>query len=175
MEQSNKRFNFAVTISLYSEHKLNKFLWRDDTQKSRSTFQELSMEEQNEYLERLFCNPLISRKISHKFFCETHPDLKLKGNKLKQHLHGIIYDITKETMDELKKLYLNSYIKVKTDKAISNCWCCVPMWDDGYEWYIVKTLVSENYYKELDNHLDDNYIPDSYQFKGKKLNIIKTI
>lgn len=169
MEKSSKLFDFAITISIYSEHNLNKFLLSDKTKKK---YFELSIEEQNHYLINLFTSPLDARHIEYLYALEFHTNVVLKGNLPKIHLHGTIKNITYETANELKDLYLKRYIKVSTQKAILDCFKIVPIVNEGWADYMEKHQVNDKYFNDLENHLQSDYLPSVYAFGKQKQNII---
>lgn len=171
MEQSNKLFSYAITISLYSEHNLNKFLTKyshhfDNLNVKK--YDDLNIDLQDEYLRLLFTSPLLSRKIEFCYTFEFHTNITLKGGKPKRHLHGTIKNITKETIEELKKLYINNYIKVKSEKAQLDCFRCVPIINEnGWDVYIHKEQLTNEfvrYFNDLSNHLESDYLDDKYSF-----------
>lgn len=166
VEKSNKLFDFAITISLYSTHKLNKFLYKDNLSKSniKRIFNDLELDEQVLYLINLFSFPLLARNISYLYACERHTNITLKDKKLKYHLHGTIKNITMDTMAELKTLYLKNYIKVSTDKAILDCFKCVPIVNSGWADYIEKEQADPKYILDLLNHLESDYLHSNYCF-----------
>lgn len=171
MEQSNLLFSFAITISVYSNHKLNKFLTKYSDILSKQNlvyYKDLNVEEQDEYLRLLFTSPLLSRKIEHCYTFEYHTNIVLEGGKPKRHLHGTIKNITKDMKIELEKLYCDSYLKVKTEKAKLDCFRCVQIVDESrWDVYIHKEQHSNEFirwFNDLENHLDSEYLEDCYLF-----------
>lgn len=177
MEQSNKLFNFCITISLYSDHNIHKFLLKqsDLIKQDKKKYSELDIKEQDEYLSLIFSTPLLSRNIKFNCAFEYHTNIVLKGNSVKRHLHGTIFNITKETMEELKLIYCNSYIRVKTEKAIRDCFNCQPI-IDGRAWALYmnkeqENTIDEKYINDLQNHLESEYLDDTYKFNCLNRNI----
>lgn len=171
MEQSSLLFNYAITISVYSNHKLNKFLtkYSDKLNKIHLNFyKDLDCDEQDEYLKLLFTSPLLTRKIEHNYTFEFHTNIVLEGGKPKRYLHGTIKQITKDKMSELSVLYCDNYLKVKSDKAKSDCFRCVQIVDeDRWDVYIHKEQLSNEfvrYFNDLENHLESEYLDDKYRF-----------
>lgn len=162
MEKSNKLFNFATTISIPNNHRLNKFLYKDNLGKKniKQFFSELEPSEQDQYLISLFTSPLIARNITFNYVCETHPNITLGNGKEKRHLHGTIQNITYETKDELKKLYMKSYIKSSSEHY---CYM-VPIVSSGWSSYCEKSQLNPKYLAEILSHLESDYLPDDYCF-----------
>lgn len=162
MEYSNRLCDFAITISLPSNHRLNKFLYKDNGGKKnhKQYISELEVSEQDLYLISLFTSPLIARDIKFNYVCETHPNITLGNGKEKRHLHGTIKNITYETKDELKKLYLKSYIK-----SSSEHYChMVPIISSGWATYCEKHQLNPHYLADILQHLESDYLPDYYCF-----------
>lgn len=171
MEQSNLLFSYAITISVYSNHALSKYItkWSDILNKPHLKFyKDLNVDEQDEYLKLLFISPLLSRKIEHCYTFEYHTNIVLEGGKPKRHLHGTIKNITKDMIIELTKIYYERYIKVKTDKAKLDCFRCVQIVDESrWDVYIHKEQLSNEFtrwFNDLENHLESDYLDDSYNF-----------
>lgn len=171
MEQSNLLYSFAITISVYSNHNLNKFLTKYSekiTNPQLKQYKDLNVDQQDEYLKLLFTSPLLSRKIEHCYTFEYHTNIVLEGGKPKRHLHGTIKNITKDMMVELTRLYTESYLKVKTDKAKSDCFRCVQIVDESkWDVYIHKEQLSNEFvrwFNDLENHLESEYLDCCYRF-----------
>lgn len=160
MEKSNNLFNFAITISIPNNHRLNKFLYNDYGNKSKPLYSDLSVVEQDVYLTSLFTSPLISRNISFNYVCETHPSITCGNGKEKRHLHGTIKQITYEMKEELKKLYMKNYIKSSSDHY---CYM-VPIVSSGWATYCDKSQVNPIYLADILNHLESDYLSDQYCF-----------
>lgn len=171
MEQSNLLFSYAITISVYSNHKLNKFLTKYSEILNKPNlifYKDLNVDEQDEYLKLLFISPLLSRKIEHCYTFEYHTNIVLEGGKPKRHLHGTIKNITKDMISELTKLYTDNYLKVKTEKSKLDCFRCVQIVDESrWDVYIHKEQLSNEftrYYNDLQNHLESEYLDNTYKY-----------
>lgn len=162
MEKSNNLFDFATTISLPLNHRLNKFLYKDNLGKKniKNFYCELEPCEQDQYLISLFTSPLIARNIGFNYVCETHPNITLGNGKEKRHLHGTIRNITYETKDELRRLYMKSYIKSTSDHY---CYM-VPIVSNGWASYCEKSQVNAHYLADILEHLESDYLSDKYCF-----------
>lgn len=150
MDNNNFFLDYAITVSVLSNHKLDLSFYLS---KEKKYYDRLTPKEQDEYLEYLLETTVrMSKDTEHfhkmnegtdyrKYFTfelEDHVNLKLTGGLLKRHLHGVFYKCTKDDIATYK-FYLHKLLRVYNDKQQSKCLKVVPIYyDKGWTNYMKK-------------------------------------
>lgn len=154
MENNNFFLDYAITVSVLSNHKLDLGFYLS---KQKKYYDRLTPKEQDEYLEYILQTTIRMAKNYEgsdykQFFTfefEDHVNLKLTGGHLKRHLHGTFYHCTKDDIATYK-FYLYKLLKVYNEKQRLKCICIVPIYyDKGWTNYIKK----DQTIRELENDL----------------------
>lgn len=143
MDNNNFFLDYAITVSVLSNHKLDLGFYLAKTKKY---YDRLTPREQDEYLQYLLETTVSMAKNYdgrdfNQFFTfelEDHVNLKLTGGLLKRHLHGVFYKCTKDDIATYK-FYLHKLLRVYNDKQQSKCLKVVPIYyDKGWTNYMKK-------------------------------------
>lgn len=115
-QQSGLLQSYCITLDILNTHTLHK-VFNGEGNKIYNT---LNTDLQEKYLLFIFSTPLITKNIEYNYVFEFHPNITLKGGALKRHLHGTIFNITPETLIEIKMSWIK-LLKVYSEKHKDIC------------------------------------------------------
>lgn len=156
IKENNFFLDYAITVSVLSNHKLEAGFYLSKTKKY---YDRLLPTEQDEYLEYILqtCCRMSKNyegedyKQFYTFELEDHVNIKLTGGLLKRHLHGVFYHCTKDDIATYTH-YLHKLLKVYNDKQKNKCLKVVPVYyDKGWTNYMKK----DQNIRDMENELRD--------------------